>query len=179
MLEKQHHPCDATDTWYVDDVCMVQMSPAVSRANTLLEERTNQHLQKGAHLGLTFAPLKTELLYCLPLTSRDKNKSLDSHPPYQIRNNTIMPIRQSKYLGEFIDESLSFLHHTILAATKGKKTLGSLGFLRHWLCGIPTQITHHLVMTVILPTIFWVSPAWWTGTSIITATLNTTYISIT
>jgi len=45
MLEKQYHPFDATDTSYVDDVCMVQMSPTVSRANTLLEERTDQHLQ--------------------------------------------------------------------------------------------------------------------------------------
>jgi len=81
MLEKQHHPSDATNTSYIDDICMVQMSPSVSRANTLLEERTDQHLQRGSRLGLTFAPPKTELLYCLPLTSKDKNKSLTSHPP--------------------------------------------------------------------------------------------------
>jgi len=60
---------------------MVQMSPTVSRANTLLEERTDQHLQRGSCLELTFAPPKTELLYCLPLTSMDKNKSLASQPP--------------------------------------------------------------------------------------------------
>ena len=41
MLEKHHHPYDAMDTSYVDDVCIVQMSPTVSRANTLLEERTD------------------------------------------------------------------------------------------------------------------------------------------
>ena len=158
---------------------MVQMSPTVSRANTQLEERTNQHLQKGAHLELTFAPPKTELLYYLPLTSRDKNKSLASHPPLRIGNNTITPTRQIKYLGVFIDESLCFLHHTTMAADKGNKTLCSLDFLRYWSHGIPTHIAHHQAMTVIVPTMLWASPAWWTGTPMITATLSTTYNSIT
>jgi len=154
------------------------MSPTVSRANTLLEERTFQHHQKGAHLGLTFAPPKTELLYCLPLTSRDKNKSLASHPPLRIGNNTITPIRQIKYLSVFIDESLSFLHHATMATAKGNKTLGSLCFPRHQSCGIPTHIAHHLAMTVILPTMFWALPICWTGTPMIAATLNATYNSI-
>jgi len=178
MLEKQHHPSDATDTSYIDDVCMVQMSPTVSRANTLLEERTDQHLQRGSRLGTTFAPPKTELLYCLPLTSKDKNKSLASHPPFRIGNNTIMATCQIKYLGVFIDESLSFLHHTTMAAAKENKTLGSLGFLRHQSHGIPAHIAHHLAMTVVLPTTFWASPAWWTGTPMVTATISTTYNSI-
>jgi len=178
MLEKQHHHYEATDTSDVDDVCMVQMLPTVSRANTLLEERTDQHLQRGSCLGLTFAPPKTELLYCLPLTSKDNNKSLASHPPLQIGNNTIMATRQIKYLGVFIDESLSFLHHATMAAAKGYKTLGSLGFLCNRSRGIPAHIAHHLTMMVILPIMFWASPAWWIGTPMVTATLSTTYNSI-
>jgi len=51
-----------------------------------------------------FAPPKTEPLYCLPLTSKDKNKSLASHPHLRIRNNTIMATHQIKYLELFIDE---------------------------------------------------------------------------
>jgi len=78
----------------------------------------------------------------------------------------------------FIDESLSFFHHATMAVAKGNKTV-SLGFLRHQLHGIPAHIAHHLAMTVILPTMLWVSPAWWTGTPMIMATLNTTYNSIT
>jgi len=81
MLEKQHYPADAIDTSYVDDDCMVELSQTVSEANIHLEERTEQHLKNGAPLGLHFATSKTELLYCLPLTSKDKNKSLASHPP--------------------------------------------------------------------------------------------------
>jgi len=69
MLEKDEDFPDTIDTSYVDDVCMVQLSRSVPEANTHLEERTERHLAKGIQLGLTFATSKTELLYCLPLTS--------------------------------------------------------------------------------------------------------------
>jgi len=77
-----------------------------------------------------------------------------------------------------IDESLIFLHHATMAAAKGNRALGSLNFLRHRSRGIPTHVAHHLAMTAILPTMFWASPAWWTGTPMITATLRTTYNSV-
>jgi len=130
MLEKSHRSHDAIDTSYVDYVCMVQMSATITRANTLLEERTEEHLSRGVHLGLTFTPPKTELLYCLPLTSKDKNRSLSTHPPLRI-NNTIAATGQIKYLGVHINESLSFLHHATMAAAKGNWAVGSLNLLRH------------------------------------------------
>jgi len=178
MLEKQHHPGDAVDTSYVDDVCMIQMSPTVSRANTLLEERTKRHLRNGARLGLSFATPKTELLYCLPLTSKDKGKSLSSHPPLRILNTTIPAKRLIKYLGVFIDESLTFIHHATMAPARGHKILGSLSFLRHRSRGIPAHIAHHLAMTAILPAMFWASPAWWTDMPAVSATLSVTYNAI-
>jgi len=171
MLEKDNYHSDAVDTSYVDDVCKVQMSQTISKANTLLEERTEQHLEKGAHLGLTFATSKTELLYCLPLTSKDKRQSLASHPPLRILNATITAKRQINYLGIFIDESLSFSYHATMATARGNKILGSLNFLRHRSGGIPAHIAYHLAMTAILPAIFWASPAWWTGTPTVMATL--------
>ena len=178
MLEKEDYPADTTDTSYVDDVCMVQMSPSIAEANNLLEERTEQHLHRGLHLGLTFSPNKSELLYCLPLTSKNKNISLSSHPPLRVMNTTITPKRQIKYLGVYIDESLSFLHHASMAASQGNRILGSFGFLRHRSRGIPAFIAHHLALTAILPAMFWASPAWWTGTPMLTSTLKITYNAI-
>jgi len=157
---------------------MVQMSATITRANTLLKERTEEHLSRRVHLGLTFAPPKTELLYCLPLTSKDKNRSLSTHPPFRINNNTIVARRQIKYLGVHIDESLSFVHHATMSAAKGNRALGSLNFLRHRSRDIPAYVAHHLAITAILATMFWVSPAWWTGTPMITATLRTSYNSV-
>ena len=42
MLNQTHYPADATNTSYVDDVRMIQTSSTIARANTLLEERTEQ-----------------------------------------------------------------------------------------------------------------------------------------
>jgi ribonuclease HI len=178
MLERQHNPPDAIDTSYVDDVCMVQLSHTIPEANTSLEERTEQHLENGVPLGLTFATSKTELLYCLPLNSRDKNKSLSSHPPLRVLGTTILAERQIKYLGVFIDESLTFKYHASMAAARANKVLGSLNFLRHRSRGIPAYIAHHLAMTAILPAMFWASPAWWTGTPGVVATLKVAYNAV-
>jgi ribonuclease HI len=178
MLEKQDYPADGVDTSYVDDICMVQMSGSIAEANTRLEDRTEYHLHRGLHLGLTFTPNKSELLYCLPLTSKHKNISLSSHPPLRILNTTITPKRQIKYLGVYIDESLSFLHHASMAASQGNRILGSFNFLRHRSRGIPAHIAHHLALTAILPAMFWASPAWWTGTPMLTCTLKITYNAI-
>jgi ribonuclease HI len=177
MLEKQEDPT-AIDTSYVDDVCMIQMSHSIAEANTLLEDRTEQHLRRGVHLGLSFAPSKTELLYCLPLNSKHKNISLSSHPPLRVMNTTIIPKRQIKYLGVYIDESLSFLHHASMAASQGNQVLGSFKFLRHWSRGVPAHVAHHLALAAILPAMFWASPAWWTGTPMLTSTLKLTYSAI-
>jgi len=81
MLEKDEDFSNTINTSYVDDVCKVQLSQSVPEANTHLKERTEQLLAKGIPLGLTFKTSKTELLYCLALTSKDKSKSLSSHPP--------------------------------------------------------------------------------------------------
>jgi len=90
ILEKPHYPSDAVDTSYIDDVCMVQTSRTIARGNTLLEARTEQHLLRGVHRGLTFSPAKTELLYYLLATSKNKNISLESsHPPLRIINNVL------------------------------------------------------------------------------------------
>jgi len=65
-----------------------------------------------------------------------------------------------------------------MAAAGGNKILGSLNFLQHRSRGIPAHIAHHIAMTAILPAIFWASPAWWTSTPTVTATLRTTYNAV-
>jgi len=160
MLEKPHYPSDAVDISYIYDVYMVQTSRTIARANTLLEDA------------------KTELLYCLPATSKNKNISLSSHPPLRIMNTTILPKRHIKYLGIDIDESLTFLHHVAMAASRGSQVLGSFKFLCQRSHGIPAQVAHHLALTAIFPAMFWAFPAWWTGCPSTTNTLKTTYNTV-
>jgi len=172
MLDNQNDSTDTINTSNVDYVCMIQLSRTVPEANARLVERTEQHLENGAHLGLTFATPKTELLYCLPLTSKDKNKSLSSHPLLRVLGVTMLAEGQINYLGIFIDELLTFKYHASMAAVRASKVLGSLNFLRHRSRGIPARIVHHLTMTAVLPAMFWASPAWWTDTPGVAATLR-------
>jgi len=86
--------------------------------------------------------------------------------------------RQIKYLGVFIDESLTFKYHSLMAAARASKVLGSLNFLRHRSRGIPAHIAHHLTMTAVLPAMFWASPAWWTDTPGVARMLRVAYNTV-
>jgi len=102
MLEKQHHPPDATDTSYIDDVCMVQMSPTVSRANTLLEERTDQHVRGDPAWDSPLAPQKRNSCTASPSPVRIKTKA-SPHTPLSESETT--PSRQHARLNTWESSS--------------------------------------------------------------------------
>jgi ribonuclease HI len=83
----------------------------------------------GKHLGLTFSPSKSELLHCLPRTSKDKTTDLSYHLPLTINDQTILQSQSVKYLGVHIHESLTFNKHGITAASLSKSSRGALLFL--------------------------------------------------
>lgn len=80
-----------------------------------------------------------------------------------------------KYLGIYIDQTLSFRHHATRAAAKAIQSLSALSYFSHNSWGIPASIAHHLTMTAILPNMLWASPVWWTTTETTIETLNFPY----
>jgi hypothetical protein len=178
MLEVQHTPGHELNISYIDDTILLQSSVSITRAIRSLQEHSEYQLARGRHLGLTVSPSKSELLHRLPLTSKDKTTVLSYHPPLPIVDHTIPPSRSLKYLGIHIDESLTFKKHAITAASLGKSSLGALLFLWHQANGIPVYIARYLTLTVLLPKMLWVSPAWWTGNESILYPLSVTYHSM-
>jgi ribonuclease HI len=166
------------DTSYVDDASYLQRSVNTMAAIRRLKERTAPQIEKGERIGLRFSPGKSELIHCLPKTSRDKTKDLSKHHTLTINGNDIPPSRSLKYLGIHIDESLTFLPHAQIAATKGRSSLGTLSHLRNGNKGISANTSHHLAMAYILPKMLWASPAWWTGSTSVLYTLSLSYHSI-
>jgi hypothetical protein len=177
MLEVQHQPGHELNTSYVDDTSFLQSSQSIAFGIRHLKERSEYHIERGKHLGLRFSPPKTELLHCLPNTSRDKKKDRYTHPPLSINDKSITPSRSIKYLSIHIDESLNFKQHALSAASSGKTVLGALLFLRHHGNGIPAHMACHLILTAILPKMLWASPTWWTGSDTILSPLAITYHS--
>jgi hypothetical protein len=178
MLEVQHQPSHELNISYVDDTGFLQSSLTIPFAIRRLKERSEFHIERGKHLGLRFSPPKSELLYCLPRSSKDKANDLSLHPPLIINDQPIPPSRSIKYLGIHIDESLTFKQHALSAASYGKSTLSALLFLRYWGNSIPVHIARHLILTVILPKMLWASPAWWIGSDSILTPLNAAYHSV-
>jgi hypothetical protein len=152
---------------YVDNICMSQIGTRPEDTIPVLKVRTEVCLEQAAKVGLSFATNKSEVVYCLPESSRNKTKPLDILPTLTIESRTnsftVQPTRTIKQLGVIIDESLNFSAHVRHAASKGMQSLGRLRFLRHGNQGIPAYIARHLTMTAILPRMLWASPVWWLG----------------
>jgi hypothetical protein len=93
-----------------------------------LKIRTKVCLEQAAKVGLSFATNKSELVHCLPESSRSKMKPLDILPTLTIENRTksftAQPTKTIKRLGVIINESLNFLVYIRHAASKGMQSLG-------------------------------------------------------
>jgi hypothetical protein len=60
---------------YINDISTTQIGCGSAETLPLLMSRTEVCLTKAAHLGLSFSPQKSELLHCLPESSRLKSLS--------------------------------------------------------------------------------------------------------
>jgi hypothetical protein len=106
-----HCPYPALSS-YVDDICMFQIETRPEDTIPALKIQTEVCLEHAAKAGLSFATNKSELIHCLPESSRNKTKPLDILPTLTIENRTklftVQPTRTIKQLGVIIDESLNF-----------------------------------------------------------------------
>jgi hypothetical protein len=178
MFETDQRAASSTLTSYVDDVTLVQTTTSIRDNVRTLKERTTLQIQRGALLGLTYSPTKSDLLFMLPITSKDRTKPLTTNPPLDINGTVIQPCRAFTYLGVIIDESLSFRPHANKAASKGRQAIGSLNFLHHRQWSVSAQVLHHLALTAVLPKMLWASPIWWTGHYSVLSPIATAYNSI-
>jgi hypothetical protein len=163
MFETDQRSAFSTLISDVDDVTLVETSCNIGNNIHTLKERITLQLQRGALLGLTYSPPKSDLLFMHPITSKDRTKSLTTNPTLNINGTVIQPCRSFTYLGVIIDESLSFKPHANKAASKGRQAIGSLNFLHHRQWSVSAQVLHHLALTAVLPKMLWASPIWWTG----------------
>jgi hypothetical protein len=117
-------------------------------------------------------------MFCSPTGSAFKSIEPDEHPALVINNQRILPKSSLKYLGVYLDESLTFKQHALAAAVTGLKHLGSLKFLLMKTQGLPAFITHYLVIPKALPAMLWASPVWWNRIPTVLRPLQITYNSL-
>ncbi|KAH0605310.1 uncharacterized protein H6S33_004532 [Morchella sextelata] len=158
------------DTTYIDDDALVQISKTPGFIIKRMEERMRNRLIKADPLQIKYDPEKSDLIFFRPTTSSIQQPRL----PVKINNTTIYPKERLKYIGVWIDSTLSFRPHIEAAIAKGLKALHQI---RNTAClpGITVKTIHHLVTQGFLPSLLYGSEAWWTGADHIIRSLEPLY----
>jgi hypothetical protein len=108
-------------------------------------------------------------MFCFPTGSAFKSIEPDDHPVLVINNQKILPKCCLKYLGVYLDESLTLKQHALGAAAAGLKHLGMKTQ------GLPAFVAHYLVISKALSAMLWASPVWWNRTPTVLRPLQITY----
>jgi hypothetical protein len=161
----------------INDISMVQA--ATKADNAIFQSKTLSEIQiyRAKILHIRYSLDKSDLMFCFPIGSTFKSIEPDDHPALVINNQRILPKFSLKYLGVYLDESLTFKHALVAVAT-GLKHLGSLKFLRMKTQGLLAFVAHYLVILKALPAMLWASPIWWNHTLTVLRPLQITYNSL-
>jgi hypothetical protein len=157
---------------------MVQAATNTDIAIFRLKTCSEIQIDRAKILHIRYSPVKSDLMFCFPTGSAFKSIEPDDHPVLVINNQRIIPKCSLKYLGVYLDESLTFKQHALAAAATGLKHLGSLKFLRMKTQGLPAFVAHYLVISKALPAMLWASLVWWNRTPTVLRSLQITYNSL-
>jgi hypothetical protein len=163
---------------YIDDISMVQAATNTDNAIFRLKTRSEVQIDPAKILHIRYSPVKSDLMFCFPTGSAFKRIEPDDHPARVINNQRILPKCSLKYLGVYLDESLTFKQHALAAAAPGLKHLGSLKFLRMKTQSLPVFVAYYLVISKALPAMLWASPVWWNRIPTVLRPLQITYNSL-
>lgn len=137
---------------FADDVALVVVAETedllMTKANTALEETSKWMTSK--HLEL--APKKSEAVI---LTTKRKVKAIE----FNVMGTVIVPKDAIKYLGVWLDKSLSFKEHVKHIEIKVRKTLTAISRIMPNVSG-PRSSKRRIIAGVISSQILYACPAW-------------------
>ncbi|KAH0603229.1 uncharacterized protein H6S33_008233, partial [Morchella sextelata] len=169
ILDPTHSPKEM-DTTYIDDDALVQISKTPGFIIKRMEKRMRERLIKAEPLQIKYDLDKSDLIFFRPTTSSIQQPRL----PVKINNTAIYPKERLKYVGVWIDPTLSFRPHVEAAIAKGLKALHQIRNTAR-LPGITVKTVHHLITQGFLPSLLYGSEAWWTGADHIIRSLEPLY----
>ena len=113
---------------FADDTNLLHANDSMKQLNKLLNQdlRSLCDWLKANKIALNVA--KTEVLFF-----RHPNKAFNNDLKLKIDGKKLFPSHNVKYLGVYVDEFLSFKHHTYELARKLRRANGMLSKIRHYL----------------------------------------------
>ncbi|KAI0999011.1 hypothetical protein K3495_g9182 [Podosphaera aphanis] len=148
---------------YADDVAVLEISPSLQGNATKLENSINQALAWGSSEGVTFDPMKSELLH---FTRKHKDKNL--LPQEETTNLTISETAQKpylKWLGINFDKKLTFKRHVQIQASKALKVTHTLRCLGNTIRGLSPRLSRQAALACVLPIVHFGAETWLPGKS--------------
>jgi ribonuclease HI len=146
---------------YADDVASCKISPSLQENSIALSATLAQALEWGRLEGITFDPVKSELLH-FSRKHADKNNS----PSIEFGSFTVSESIERpylKWLGVLFDRKLTFKHHALTQASKALKTARALSSLGNTLRGVSPMLTRQAIVACVLSVAYFAAETWWPG----------------
>jgi len=157
LVEKPHRPMEGiTTTAFMDDVTLLVAGPS-PQANAARLEQAHQICQSWAvENGAILAPEKYELMHF----TRRRGANGPSQGPVQLDQVLLTPATRLRFLGVWLDPSLSWIAHREAVKTKAKTQLLAITRLTQSTWGARLPQSRHLLAVVFRPASTYGHIAW-------------------
>ena len=142
---------------YADDIALIQISIDLKSNCKQLQTDLQEALSWGKSEGITFNPLKSELLHFAWSNKDNHMTPLDITASIHSVTEGTGPLR---WLGVYFDRKLSFKHHVQILSTKALVVGNALMSLGKMTCGVPPILLQWAIMACVLNKCYFAAETW-------------------
>ena len=146
---------------YADDVALLATSPSLKANCESLSKSLSEALDWGASEGVTFDPLKSELIHFTRKRPGPQPPPFVQAGDHKVVVNTEKPTL--RWLGVLFDRTLSFKWHAKSLAAKAYKISQALRSFSNTVRGVPPHLMRQAVVACVLPVAYFAAETWWPG----------------
>ncbi|KAE8184492.1 hypothetical protein CF336_g7780, partial [Tilletia laevis] len=149
---------------FVDDGALRVQGPTVEQNCRALEQAYEEAVRWAAENGLWFDQVKRELIHFPPLS-----KISQALLPVHLGPNdddVVQPIQRDaavRWLGIWLNPTLSWKHHVRTQSAKARSAVGCLRMLANTVRGPSALLLRRAYVACILTILLYASPVWWRG----------------
>lgn len=144
---------------YADDSAMLAIARTLKESTRQAQEMLDNTILWGRENGSTFDPDKTEVMHF----SRRREDPDDIPPPIIHGTREVHPDKAMRWLGMWLDKTLSFKRHIEVRAAKARTVSKHIKGLNKVHSGIPPHAARKAVATIVIPKALYGSEIWWPG----------------
>ena len=148
---------------YVDDLALIAIGDSFDQTHAILKEMMERHGGGCDWATRHNSPWEYDKTKVVDFASSTKRRHLDYQPrPLTVDGNSIENISEFKYLGIWLDRSLSFNRQAREATTKGARYVAQINRIIRTTRGLTGELTRRLYVAVAVPKMTYAADVWFT-----------------